>query len=158
MESRIWSILPALIAGVVIGAVLMQFMTPPVTGTSVPSHAFAAATGCVQTDDRQGWVGVIPGGDYTAVYLTNYTLAHDEPALDLESALTETAPNQWELTLTTSPADDGKGVPEGCQPRSVIDTSVAIPVTAESLTVTLDGDRLTNIDTTDHSPRFSYIT
>lgn len=155
MESRLWTVLPALIAGMVIGALAIQFMAPPVTGTSVPSHGVTTATGCVKADDPQGWIGVVPQGDHSAVYLSNYTVEHGASALDFDSSLTETAPDTWELVLTTSPAEDGKEVPEGCQPRTVIDSAVAIPATAESLTITLDGERITVVDTTAKSPRFS---
>lgn len=45
MESRIWTIIPAVIAGILIGAIVMQVVAPPVSGTSVPSHGMATATG-----------------------------------------------------------------------------------------------------------------
>lgn len=45
MESRLWTVLPAVVATLPIGAVLMQFLTPPVSGTSLPSHGMATAAG-----------------------------------------------------------------------------------------------------------------
>ena len=54
MDSRLWTILPALLAGVLIGAILMQFALPPIAGTSVPSHTLSTATGCADADDPRG--------------------------------------------------------------------------------------------------------
>ena len=154
MESRIWTILPALVAGIVIGAVVMQILAPPITGTSVPSHRVATATGCLDADDPRGWIGVVREDDHQAVYLMNYSHVHDESDLEIRTNLTETEPNAWQLSLTVEPGDEGKDVPEDCQPRTTIDASVAVPTTAESLTITIDGETIAVVDTSARSPRF----
>ncbi|MFB6164324.1 MAG: hypothetical protein ABEJ31_04120 [Haloarculaceae archaeon] len=158
MASRLWSIVPALLAGVLIGAVGTYVAMPPVTGTTVPSHGTSTATGCERPDDPPAWTGYVPeGGEYKAVYLSNYSYAHDAAAVRLRSNLTETRAGHWRLALTTTPSDSGKDVTEQCQPRTLIDASVAIPTSAESLTITLDGDRIANVSTTAHSPRFAAL-
>lgn len=157
MDTRVWTALGALVAGILIGAVVMQFAMPPVTGTSVPSHGFSTATGCADADDPRGWVGLVPESDHRSVYLMNYSHLHDAPDIELRSNLTEREPDVWRLELTTSPVDSGKDVPEDCQPRTMIDASVALPTTAQSLTITLDGEQITVVETTAASPRFSYL-
>lgn len=157
MGSRIWTVLPALLAGVLIGAVLMQFLAPSVSGTSVPSHGMATATGCLDVDDPDGWLGVVPDGDYLAVYLMNYTVVHTATDGEITGELTETEPNVWEFAITVTPGTGERSVPDGCQTRSIIDASIAIPPSAESVTITLDGESIVHIDTLVTSPRFSYI-
>ena len=157
MESRIWTILPALVAGVVIGAVVMQILAPPITGTSVPSHGVVTATGCVDADDPRGWIGTVPEDDHQAVYLMNYSHVHEESDVELRTNLTEAEPNAWKLSLTVEPGDGGKDVPEDCQPRTMIDASVAVPTTAASLTITIDGETIAVVDTSARSPRFYYV-
>lgn len=157
MASRLWTVLPSVFAGVLIGAVLMQALAPPVSGTSVPSHSFSTATGCADADDPHGWVGQVPEGDHRSVYLMNYTFTHDAPDIELQSELAEDAPGAWTLALTTTAGDSGKEVPDDCQPRTVLDVAVALPTAAESLTVTLDGDHVTVVDTTASSPHFAFL-
>lgn len=157
MNSRLWTVLPAVVAGVLIGAVLMQFLTPPMSGTSVPSHGMATATGCVDADDPRGWIGVVPDADYRSVYLMNYSYAHNATDVEISGELTESASNAWEFAITVTPGADEKEVPEACQPRSMIDASVALPTAAESLTITIDGEPIAVVETTGNSPRFSYL-
>lgn len=157
MESRLWTVLPAVIAGVLIGAVLMQFLAPPMSGTSVPSHGMATATGCLGADDPRGWVGVVPDGDYRAVYLMNYSYTHDATDVEIRAELTESAANAWVFAVTVTPGTERKEVPDDCQPRSTIDASIALPAAAESLTITVDGEPVADVDTTGNAPRFSYI-
>lgn len=157
MESRILTILPAVIAGVLIGAVVMQVMTPPISGTSVPSHGLSTATGCADADDPRGWIGVVPNADHRAVYLMNYSYVHDAPDVEILGELTESGPNAWALAITVTPVTSEKEVPEACQPRSVIDAAIALPTDADSLTVTIDGAPVAVIDTGTGAPRFSYL-
>lgn len=157
METRIWPVLSALLAGVLIGAVVMLFVTPPVSGTSVPSHGLATATGCLDADDPRGWIGVVPDADYRAVYLTNYSHVHTAPDVEIRGTLTESTTNAWVFAITVTPEDSEKATPETCQPRSMIDAAIALPTAAESLTITLDGEPIAVVDTTANSPRFSYI-
>lgn len=157
METRLWTVLPALIAGVLIGAVLMQFLTPPMSGTSVPSHGMTTATGCLDADDPRGWIGVVPDADYRAVYLANYSYPHNATDVEIRSELSESASNAWVFAITVTPGDSEKDVPDDCQPRSMIDASIAVPTAAESLTITIDGETIAVVDTTVNSPRFSYL-
>lgn len=157
MESRLWTMLPAIIAGVLIGVVLMQFATPPVSGTSVPSHGLMTATGCVDADDPKGWVGVVPNGDHRSVYLMNYSYVHGAPEVEILGELTESSPGVWEFAITVTPVTSEKAVSESCQPRSVIDAAIAIPTDADSLTITIDGESIAVVDTTAQSPRFGYL-
>lgn len=157
METRRWAVLSAFLAGVLIGGVVMLFVTPPVSGTSVPSHGMATATGCLDDDDPRGWIGVIPDADYRAVYLTNYTHVHTAPDVEIRGTLTESSTNAWVFAITVTPEDGEKSVPGTCQPRSMIDAAIAIPTTAESLTITVEGETIAVVDTTANSPRFPYI-
>lgn len=157
MESRLWTVLPAVIAGVLIGAVLMQFVTPPVSGTSVPSHGMATATGCLDADDPRGWIGVVPDADYRAVYLMNYSYSHNATDVEIRGELTESATDAWVFAITVTPMASENVVPDDCQPRSIIDASVAVPTAAEFLTITIDGEPIAVVDTTRNAPRFSYI-
>lgn len=140
-----------------IWAIAMQMLVPPISGTTVPSHGVNTATGCFDDNDSRAWIGIVPNGDHRTVYLMNYSHVHDAGDIDLESSLTELASDRWELVLTTMPGDDAKEVPEGCQPRTTIDASVALPTTAQSLTVKLDGDVVITVQTTAVSPRFAYL-
>lgn len=159
MVSRLWTIVPALLAGVLVGAILVSLMAPPLTGTSVPSHGVSTATGCEKADDPRAWVAVVPEGDHQAVYLQNYSVVHDDPAVDVRSELTESGDgtDEWVLALTTRPADTEKVVPDGCQPRTLVDAAVAVPPTAQSLTVTLDGEQVAVVETAVNAPRFRYL-
>lgn len=157
METRIWTILPALIAGVLIGAVLMQFVTPPVSGTSVPSHGLTTATGCVDADDPQAWLGMVPNADHRAVYLMNYSYVHDEADVEIIGKLTESETNEWKLAISGTPVTTEKALPGDCQPRSVINAAIALPMDVESLVITLDGETVTVVDTATTSPQFSYL-
>lgn len=157
MESRLWTILPALIAGILIGAVVMQVVTPPVSGTSVPSHGMSTATGCVDPDDPQGWIGVVPNADHRAVYLTNYSYVHEAPDVEIVGELTESTTNAWTFAISVTPVTSEKEVPNTCQPRSMIDAAIALPTSAESLTVTIEGEPIAVVDTAAQSPRFSYV-
>lgn len=157
MASRFWTILLSVLAGVFIGAVLVQSLGAPISGTSVPSHGIATATGCADADDPRAWVGQVPNADYRAVYLMNYTFVHDDPDIELRGELVESSPGDWEFQLETTPGTSEKDVPADCQPRTIVDASVALPTTAESLTVTLDGETITVVETTGSSPRFGYL-
>lgn len=157
MASRIWSNLAALVAGVLVGVVLMQVAAAPLTGTSVPSHGLGTATGCAQPDDPSAWTGMVPESEHRAVYLMNYSHVHDSPDVEHRGELTEPEPGDWLLELTTEPGDGEKNVPEDCQPRTLIHASVALPTDARSLTVTLDGEQVAVVETTASSPRFSYL-
>lgn len=157
MRYRVLSFVSGLVLGVVLAVLLFQVGTPPLSGTSVPSHGMTTATGCADTDDPRAWVGQVPNADYRAVYLTNYTFVHDEADVDVRAELNESAPGEWVLALTTTPADSDKDVPEDCQPRTRLDTSVALPTDAESLRITLDGDPVAEVETTANSPRFRYL-
>lgn len=157
MESRFWTIFPSVIAGVIIGAVLMQFVAPPVSGTSVPSHGLTTATGCEAVDDQRGWIGVVPNDDHRAVYLMNYSYAHDPPDVEIRGELGEPSPNVWHFAVTVTPVDGEKVVPDTCEPRSVISAAIALPTDAESLRITIDGELVTVVDTRAHSPRFSSL-
>lgn len=157
MESRFWTIIPAVIAGVLIGAVMMQFLTPPMSGTSVPSHGMATATGCLDADDPRGWIGVVPNADYRGVYVGNYSYVHDATDVEIRGELTESASNAWVFDITVTPGDGEKEVPDDCQPRSMIDASIALPTAAESLTITIDGEPIAVVDTTTSAARFRYV-
>lgn len=156
MASRLWTILLSLLAGILVGAVLMQAVGPPISGTSVPSHGISTATGCADADEPQAWVGQVPNADYRAVYLENYTFVHDDPDIELRGELVESSPGAWELRLQTTPGNTDKDVPADCQPRTIVDAAVALPKSAESLTITLDGETITVVETTGSSPRFGY--
>lgn len=157
METRLWTVVPAVLAGVLIGVVLMQFLTPPVSGTSVPSHGLATSTGCLDADDPRGWTGVVPDADYRAVYLTNYSHVHNATDVEIRGELIESETDAWVFAITVTPVASEKEVPDDCQPRSMIDASIAVPTTTESLTITIDGETITVVDTTVNSPRFSYL-
>lgn len=141
----------------VLGIVLMQVVTPPLTGTSVPSHGLTTATGCADADDPRAWVGQVPDANYRAVYLTNYTFLHDEPDVEVRADLTESEPSAWVLAVTTTPEDGDRDVPEDCQPQTRLDASVALPTDADSLRITLDGESIVEAETTANSPRFHYL-
>lgn len=157
MDSRIWTVLSAVIAGVLLGAVMMQLATPPVSGTSVPSHGLTAATGCEAADDPRAWIGVVPNADHRAVYLMNYTALHDAADVEIRGELTEPTANAWRFAITVTPVTSEKTVPDTCQPRSVIDAAIALPAGAESLTITIDGEPIAVVDTASSSPRFRYL-
>lgn len=135
----------------------MQVMTPPMSGTSVPSHGLSTATGCVDADDPRGWVGVVPDPDHRSVYLMNFSHVHNATDVEIRGELTESRPNSWQFAITVTPVTSEKEVPEECQPRSVIDAAIALPTDAESLTITIDGEPIADIDTATRSPRFSYV-
>lgn len=149
--------LVGLVVGVLIGAVVAGTVGAPMSGTTVPSHGLATATGCESPDDPRAWVGQVPDGDYRAVYLMNYSFTHDEPGLEVLGDLTEPEPNHWVLAVTATPVDSDKHVPADCQPRTRLDASVAIPTDAESLQITLDGESVVTIETTENAPRFRYL-
>jgi hypothetical protein len=157
MDSRIPSLLSGLVLGLVLGVMLMQVVTPPLTGTSVPSHGLTTATGCAEADEPRAWVGQVPNADYRGVYLMNYSFVHDNPDLEVRAELTESEPNAWILAVTTTPEDSDKEIPDDCQPRTRLDASVALPTSAESLRIVLDGEAVVTVDTTASSPRFHYL-
>ncbi|WP_336136408.1 hypothetical protein [Natronomonas amylolytica] len=157
MRYRLLPFISGLVLGVVVGALLMQAMTPPLSGTSVPSHGLTTATGCADAEEPRAWVGHVPDADYRAVYLTNYTFVHDEPDIEIRAELTESDPGAWVLAVTTTPADGDKEIPEDCQPRTRLDASVALPTDAESLRITLDGEPVTEVETTANTTRFRYL-
>lgn len=157
MRSDILPLLVGLVVGLLLGLLLMQAMTSPLIGTSVPSHGLTTATGCADADDPRAWVGQVPDADYRAVYLTNYTFLHDEPDVEVRADLTESEPGAWVLAVTTTPEDSGRDVPEDCQPRTRLDASVALPTDADSLRITLDGEPIVDVQTTANSPRFHYL-
>lgn len=157
MRSGILPLFSGLVLGLLLGVVLMQVVTPPLTGTSVPSHGLTTATGCAEADEPRAWIGQVPDADHRAVYLTNYTFVHDDPDVELRAELTEVEPDAWVLAATTTPGDGDKDVPEDCQPRTRLDASVALPTDAESLRITIDGEPIVDVETTANSPRFGYL-
>lgn len=157
MTTRLVSALPWLLVGLIVGAVLMQFAMPPISGTSVPSHSLATATGCADDGDPRAWLGYVPHNDYRAVYLTNYSFVHDDPDITVRAELNEAAEGDWTLAIMTSPDDSEKQVPDDCRPRTVLDASIAIPTSAERVTVTLDGEQVASMRTVGSSPRFRYL-
>lgn len=157
MDSRVLPFSSGLGLGLVLGFVVMQFVTPPLTGTSVPSHGLTAATGCAGADEPRAWVGQAPDADHRAVYLTNYTFVHEDPDVEVRAELTEVEPDTWVLAVTTVPGESDKNVHEDCQPRTRLDASVALPTNAESLRITLDGEPIVDVETTANSPRFDYL-
>ncbi|WP_458207867.1 hypothetical protein [Haladaptatus sp. NG-SE-30] len=157
MDSRTWSLVSGIIIGLVLGVVVMQFVTPPLSGTSVPSHGLSTATGCVDEDDPRAWIGQVPNGDHRSVYLMNYSFVHDEPDIEVRADLNESAPGEWVLAVTTSPGNSEKQPSDDCQPRTTMDASVALPTSAETLTVTIDGKQVAIIETQAHSPRFRHL-
>lgn len=157
MDSRTLPLFSGLVIGLVLGIMLMQVASPPLTGTSVPSYGLTTATGCAEPDDPRAWVGQVPDADYRAVYLMNYSFIHDEAAVELRAELTEPEPDAWVLAVTTTPTDTDKAVPEDCQPRTSLDASVALPTSAESLQITLDSEPVVTVETTANAPRFRYL-
>jgi hypothetical protein len=157
MGSRILPLFSGLVIGVVLGIVLMQVAAPPLTGTSVPSSGVTTATGCAEPDDRRPWVGQVPNPDYRAVYLMNYSVIHDTPDVEVRADLSEPNPDAWLLAVTTMPADTDKAVSEDCQPRTTLDAAVALPTSADSLQITIDGEPVVTVETTSNAPRFRYL-
>lgn len=157
MNARIVSMLVGLVAGVLIGAVVAGTVGAPISGTAVPSHGLATATGCASPDDPRAWVGQVPDSDYRAVYLMNYSFTHDRPDIEVLGNLTEPEPNRWLLAVTATPVDSDKDVPADCQPRTRLDASVAIPTDAESLRITVDGESVVTVETTANAARFHYL-
>ncbi len=157
MESRISTVLPALIAGILIGALLMQFVAPPISGTSVPSHTLSTATGCQDAADPRGWVAVVPDSDHRSVYLSNYSYVHAAPNVQIRGELTESGPTTWDFAISVTPETSEKEVPEECQPRSVINAAIALPTEAESLTISIEGETIVAVDTTSSWPRVSNL-
>lgn len=157
MDVRTRSLLSGLVIGVLVGAILMQFVTPPISGTSVPSHGLTTATGCAEPSDPRASIGHVPNSDYRAVYLMNYSFVHENPDIEVRAELTDSASNAWIFAITTSTAGDGRDLPEDCQPRTILDASIALPTTAETLTITLDGDRIVIVETRANEPRFRYL-
>lgn len=157
MVPRILPFFSGLVLGLVIGIVLLQVGTPPLTGTTVPSHGVTTATGCAEEAEPRAWVGQVRHADYRAVYLANYSFVHDEPDVEVRAALVESEPGAWVLEVTTSPVDSDKEVPSECQPRTKLGASVALPSTAESFQITLDGESVVIVETTANSPRFHYL-
>ena len=157
MASRIQSLLLGLVLGLAFGVMLMQVVTPPLTGTSVPSHGLTTATGCTEADDPRAWIGQVPNADYRGVYLMNYSFVHDSPDIEIRAELTESEPDVWALAVTTTPEDSDKEIPADCQPRTRLDASVALPTSAESLQITLDGEPVVTVETTANAPRFRYL-
>lgn len=156
METRLWTVLSTLLAGVLIGAVVMLFVTPPVSGTSVPSHSMATATGCLDADHPRGWIGMVPDADNRAVYLTNYSHVHTAPDVEIRGSLSESTTNAWVFAITVMPESSERATPETCQPRSMIDVAIALPTSAESLTISVEGETVAVVQTTANSPRFFY--
>lgn len=157
MRSPVPSFVAGLVLGVVLAVLLFQVGTPPLSGTSVPSHGLTTGTGCADAEDPRAWVGHVPDADYRAVYLTNYSFVHDEPDIEVRAELTEPEPSEWVLAVTTTSSDGDKEIPEDCQPRTRLDASVALPTDAESLRITLDGDPVVEVETTANAPRFRYL-
>lgn len=157
MKYRVLSISVGVVIGVVLGVVLMQVMTPPFTGTTVPSHGLSTVTGCEEANQPRPWVGQVSQTDYQAVYLMNYSFIHDDPDVEVRAQLTESEPGAWILAVSTTPIDSDKDVPGDCQPRTRLDASVALPLDAESMQVLLDGEPVVSIRTTANSPRFHYL-
>ncbi len=157
MASRVTIILPAVLAGILIGAVMMLVVAPPQSGTTVPSHTLTTATGCEDADDPRGWIGQIPNADHRAVYLTNFSYPHTAPDVEILGELDEPEPNDWVLAITVTPQTSEKEALSDCQPRSVINAAVALPPAAESFTISIEGETITVVDTTGQSPRFSYL-
>jgi hypothetical protein len=157
MDSRIRYLLSGLVIGLVVGVVLMQVVTPPLTGTSVPSHGLTTATGCEQADDPRAWVGQVPDVEYRGVYLMNYSFVHEEPDIEVRAELSQSESDAWVLAVRTTPEDSDREVPDDCQPRTRLDASVALPTSAESLRITLDGEPVVTVETTANAPRFYYL-
>lgn len=99
----------------------------------------------------------MPNADHRAVYLMNYSYVHDAPDVDIVGELTESGTNTWEFAITVTSVTSEKEVPDECQPHSVIDVAIALPTSAESLTVTIDGDPIAVIKTETSYPRFHYL-
>ncbi|MFB6093080.1 MAG: hypothetical protein ABEK02_08730 [Haloquadratum sp.] len=157
MKTHPSTVLAALLLGVLVGGAAVQVATPPDTGTSVPSHGLSTATGCADADDPRGWVGTVPTPDHRAVYLMNYSYRHRDATVDLRSDLTQPEPGRWVLAIRTEPDPSDKTLPAECRPRTTIDASVALPTTAASLGITIDGETVAVIDTTAPEPRFFYL-
>ena len=156
MASRIGTILPAVIAGLLIGAVAMQVVTPPVSGTSVPSHGLTTSTGCADGVDPRAWIGVVPNSDHLAVYLTNYSATHEEADVDIRGELAHTGTSEWVLDIAIAPNTSVRAGSD-CQPRSIIDAAIAVPPDAESLVIIVDGEPIAVVDTQIDAPRFAYL-
>jgi hypothetical protein len=146
-------LLLGLLLGALLGVLLAGTFATPISGTSVPSHGFSTATGCAG-DEPPAWVGTTPDGDHRSVYLGNYSFTHDSPGVDVRSTLTEGADGAWTLALATTPAETDRDVPDDCQPRTTVDASVALPTDADSLTITLDGERIAAVDVSVDEPQF----
>ena len=149
-------LLLGLLLGALLGVLLAGVFATPITGTSVPSHGFSTATGCAG-DEPPAWVGTTPEADHQSVYLGNYSFTHDSPGVDVRSSLTEGGDGAWTLALATTPAETDRDVPDDCRPRTTVDASVALPTDADSLTITLDGERIAVVETATNEPRFRYL-
>lgn len=158
-HDRVPEVLLGVVAGFLLCAVLLAatgVVAPPTQRISSPSHSMATATGCDQAPTEGGWVGSVPLTDH-AVVAFNYTVVHDTAGLDVRADLDEPRPNAFVLAVTTERIEDGaKGSPpEGCQPSTTIDATVALPRGFESLAIVVDGRTVTTVESTgDRTPSF----
>jgi hypothetical protein len=161
MDPRTGSLLAGfavgLVAGLLVGALAVGTLATPVTGTATPSHSLTTATGCASPDEPRPWIGSVPDPDHRSVYLANYSYAHAAADVDVRANLSERAPGAWVLAVTTSPGDAAKTPPDDCQPRTTVDAAVALPTDAESLAITVDGERIAAVRTATTAPRFRYL-
>lgn len=153
-------LLGTLVVGVVIGLVIgsagPSLFGLAGAGASTPTESlsFSSGTGCGPAPQSTGWVGQQPIHDVMAVSF-NYTVAHETTAVDVNASLDPSANGDYFLRIETSPdraASAKKGpAPEGCQPRTTIDASMTVPRDYDTITVVVDGERVTTIENTDSS-------
>lgn len=146
-----------LIVGLVVGAVGGQAFAGPQSGVAVPSATSWSATGCAG-EEPPPWVGQVDVVDFSVIEFQNYSFTHEEPGVDVRMSLDERSDGEWMLAFATEPDPDAdqKEVPAGCQPRTRIGTSVALPTTFETLTVTVDGEVVAVVEHADR-PQFDHL-
>ena len=151
----------AFIVGLLIGAAAVAGVgaTLPTDETRSPTASMTTSTGSVAENATlpASWIAQLPAGDDPVVVL-NYTYTHEAMSLDHRIAVEETAPGEYVVNVSATPADDGKADPPAGQvPRTHVEAVASLPGDYDTVTVRFDGRDLATLSNPGSSIEFRSV-
>ena len=159
--NRSTTLVAVFVVGLLIGgaAVAGVGATIPTDETRSPTASMTTSTGVVAENATlsASWIAQVPGRDDSAVVL-NYTYTHEAPSLDHRIAVEETAPGEYVVNVSVTPANDGKADPPAGQiSHTHVEAVASLPSDYDTVTVRFDGRDLTTLSNPGSSVEFRSV-
>ena len=154
------TLVAAFVVGLLIGgaAVAGVGALSPTDESRSPTASMTTSTGTVTENATlpASWIAQLPAGEESLVVL-NYTYTH-ATSLNHRIAVEETAPGEYVVNVSATPADDEKADPPAGQvSRTRVEAVASFPSDYDAVTVRFDGSELATLSNPGSSIEFRSV-